>query len=73
LNGNLDRLNLNDEREELHTKGLIGDQLALSGSMNFTNNGIAVLDEAVQFQIDDQTVSQFLMSFHDHYSHPEAN
>jgi hypothetical protein len=69
LSGNLDRLSLNDRRENLHTKGLIGDQVALSGSMNFTHNGISVLEETVQFQIDEQTVSQFLVSFHEHYGH----
>lgn len=73
LSGNLDRLSLNDRRANLHTKGLIGDQVALSGSMNFTNNGISVLEETVQFQIDEQTVSQFLMSFHEHYGRPEAD
>jgi hypothetical protein len=69
LSGNLDRLSLNDRRENLHTKGLIGDQVALSGSMNFTHNGISVLEETVQFQIDEQTVSQFLVNFHEHYGH----
>lgn len=73
LSGNLDRLSLNDRRENLHTKGLIGDQVALSGSMNFTNNGISVLEETVQFQIDEQTVSQFLISFHEHYGFSATN
>ena len=73
LSGNIDRLNLNDRRENLHTKGLICDQVALSGSMNFTNNGISVLEETVQFQIDEQTVSQFLISFHEHYGYSLEN
>ena len=72
LDGNQERLSLNDRRENLHTKGLVGDQVALSGSMNFTNNGISVLEETVQFQIDDQTVSEFLVSFHEHYGSSEA-
>lgn len=73
LSGNLDRLSLNDRRENLHTKGFVGDQVALSGSMNFTNNGISVLEETVQLQIDEQTVSQFLISFHEHYGHSQGD
>lgn len=67
LNGNLERLSFDDSREVLHIKGLIGDHSALSGSMNFTNNGINVLEESVQLQIDDYTVSEFLKSFEDQY------
>jgi hypothetical protein len=67
LNGNLDRLTFNDNREILHIKGLVGDHAALSGSMNFTNNGISVLEESVQLQIDDYTVSEFLKSFEEQY------
>lgn len=71
LNGNGDQLTLNDTRDKLHTKGLVGDQVALSGSMNFTNNGISVLEETVQFQIDEQTVSDFLVSFNEQYESPQ--
>ncbi len=72
LSGNLSRLRLCDDRENLHTKGLISDQFALSGSMNFTNNGISVLEETVQLQIDEQTVAEFLMSFHELYGLSEG-
>ena len=67
LNGNLERLSFDDHREVLHIKGLVGDHSALSGSMNFTNNGISVLEESVQLQIDDYTVSEFLKSFEEQY------
>ena len=40
--------------------------------MNFTNNGISVLEETVQFQVDEQTVSEFLVSFHELYGAAEA-
>ena len=67
LKGNLDRLSFDDGREDLHIKGLVMDCSALSGSMNFTNNGISVLEESVQLQIDDYTVSEFLKSFEAKY------
>ena len=72
LSGNLHRLRLCDDRENLHTKGLVSDRFALSGSMNFTNNGISVLEETVQLQIDEQTVSEFLTSFHELYGGSET-
>jgi phosphatidylserine/phosphatidylglycerophosphate/cardiolipin synthase-like enzyme len=35
--------------EELHEKGILGDTYYLSGSMNFTYNGISLNEEAVQY------------------------
>jgi phosphatidylserine/phosphatidylglycerophosphate/cardiolipin synthase-like enzyme len=36
------------EHPYLHTKGILTDQVLVSGSMNFTRNGIRVLDEFVE-------------------------
>jgi hypothetical protein len=32
----------------LHTKGILTDRALVSGSMNFTRNGIRVLDEVIE-------------------------
>ena len=37
------------ETEELHEKGLLGDDYYLAGSMNLTFNGVELLDEMVTF------------------------
>ncbi len=38
--------------EELHEKGILGDGFYLSGSMNFTFNGISLNEEAVHYSVD---------------------
>ncbi|RNB92514.1 hypothetical protein EDM56_02125 [Brevibacillus fluminis] len=42
----------------LHRKGLLGDNFFLSGSMNFTFNGITTLDEFIQYTSDPSAVSE---------------
>lgn len=44
--------------EELHEKGILGDGFYLSGSMNFTFNGITLNEEAVQFSVDPMVVAE---------------
>lgn len=68
LDGNADRLNLDDRRPELHTKGLVTAGFAFNGSMNFTYNGVEVLDEAVQLEISPARVAQFRLNLHSHYT-----
>jgi hypothetical protein len=67
LDGNADRLSVDDSRAELHIKGLVGTGFALNGSMNFTRNGIEVLDETVQLETDPARVSQLRLNLHGHY------
>lgn len=38
--------------EDLHEKGILGDGFYLSGSMNFTHNGVSINEEAVHFSTD---------------------
>lgn len=38
------------KHDDLHEKTLIGDDWVISGSMNFTINGVEVLDEAVSYK-----------------------
>ncbi|WP_144553393.1 phospholipase D-like domain-containing protein DpdK [Bacillus sp. X1(2014)] len=47
----------------LHSKGLLGDQFYLNGSMNFTFNGITVNEESVQLITDPQDISQNRIEF----------
>jgi len=68
LDGNADRLSLDDDRPELHTKGLVATGFALNGSMNFTYNGVEVLDETVQLEINPARVAQFRHNLHGHYA-----
>jgi hypothetical protein len=44
--------------EELYEKGLLGDELYLSGSMNFTYNGIRINEEAVHFHASPAVVAE---------------
>jgi hypothetical protein len=44
--------------EDLHEKGLLGDGFYLSGSMNFTYNGIRINEEAVHFHTDPAIVAE---------------
>ncbi|MFT5468122.1 MAG: hypothetical protein ACI8UO_003230 [Verrucomicrobiales bacterium] len=62
-----ERLVMEEDRETLHTKGLAGTHFALKGSMNFTYNGIEVLEEAVELETDLSRVASLLLSFKTHY------
>jgi hypothetical protein len=44
--------------QNLHAKGLIGNEYYLRGSFNFTANGILTLEEQGQFDVDPAVVSQ---------------
>jgi hypothetical protein len=56
-----------DEEERLHEKGLLGDDYYLSGSMNFTENGIRLNDEAVKYELSQEAVAQARVSFRQQY------
>jgi hypothetical protein len=55
------------EREELHTKGLLGDDYFLAGSMNFTRSGVEVWDERVELHTDRVQVLQAMLEMHGRY------
>jgi phosphatidylserine/phosphatidylglycerophosphate/cardiolipin synthase-like enzyme len=59
-----------DERERLHEKGLLGDDFYVSGSMNFTESGIRLNDEAVKLELDRQAVAQARVHFRQNYGAP---
>ncbi|EAQ80578.1 hypothetical protein DSM3645_14570 [Blastopirellula marina DSM 3645] len=51
----------------LHTKGILGDDFYISGSMNITFNGIEVLQEGLLFTTDAESVSNARIAFMDGY------
>lgn len=46
------------QADDLHEKGLLGEEFYLSGSMNFTYNGIRINEEAVHFHTSAAVVSE---------------
>lgn len=54
-------------KETLHAKGLLTDRCCLSGSMNFTFNGVLRLDEMLQFQIEIDQVAALSLAFYEEY------
>ena len=59
-----------DERERLHEKGLLGDDYYLAGSMNFTERGIRLNDEAVSYQLGEEAVARARLHFRQTYGAP---
>jgi phosphatidylserine/phosphatidylglycerophosphate/cardiolipin synthase-like enzyme len=55
------------ENRELHAKGIVGDRYALTGSMNFTYNGIEYLTEMLLFQIERARVEELRILFAQQY------
>ena len=52
-----------EEEQNLHIKGLLGDRFFLSGSMNFTFNGITLNEEFVRFTTNQEEVAQARLAF----------
>lgn len=53
--------------EELHVKGLLGEDYAISGSMNFTHYGLQQNDELVRYELDPERVAELKVSFRSEY------
>ncbi len=68
VDGTSDRLFIDCTRTDLHIKGLAGSSYSLKGSMNFTYNGVEVLEEAVELELDTERVARFLLNLNSHYS-----
>jgi ATP-dependent helicase Lhr and Lhr-like helicase len=67
LDGTSGRLKIDSGRDELHIKGFAGESFSLKGSMNFTYNGIEVLEETVELEIDPERASKFLFELSHNY------
>jgi PLD-like domain len=55
------------ERAELHAKGIVGDKVALFGSMNFTFNGLERLTEMLVLQTKADEVEKLRLTFKEEY------
>lgn len=55
------------QRDILHAKGLIGDDFGLTGSMNFTFNGVEIQTELVALERDKAEVAKLRLDFHAEY------
>lgn len=53
--------------DELHVKGLLGDDYAVTGSMNFTHYGLQHNDELVRYELDLERVAELKISFCSEY------
>ncbi|MFG1757036.1 phospholipase D-like domain-containing protein DpdK [Micromonospora echinofusca] len=53
----------------LHEKGLLGDAYLLNGSMNFTYNGVQLLDEWVRFDTDPRAIAEARLAFRARWGH----
>ncbi|MCY6493406.1 phospholipase D-like domain-containing protein DpdK [Leptolyngbya sp. GGD] len=53
--------------EELHTKGILSDSFFLSGSMNFTFNGITVNQEMLSYETDLATIAEQKINFRERW------
>jgi hypothetical protein len=55
------------QAEELHAKGILGDGYFLSGSMNFTSNGITLNEEVLTYITDPAEVARQHVLFQDRW------
>ena len=61
-----------EEVPNLHTKGLVGDDYRVIGSMNFTFSGIELNDEALRFDRDPSSVARVRLEFERQYGADSA-
>lgn len=66
--GVTERLLWKDNDPYLHTKGLLTERVAIRGSMNLTENGVALNDEAITVSYDPADVAETRVHF-DSYEH----
>lgn len=61
--GLLDQLHWSDKNAHLHTKGVLTDRALVDGSMNLTESGVAINDEAVTISFEPGQVAGARMHF----------
>ena len=62
-----ERLLVLSDREKLHHKGLLGDTFYLNGSMNFTYNGLEILEEEVVLETALEQVAEARLEYFNRY------
>ncbi len=58
-----DQLSWSDKNPQLHTKGVLTDRVLIDGSMNLTESGVALNDEAVTVSFEPDQVATARMHF----------
>jgi len=58
-----DQLRWSDKNAHLHTKGVLTDRVLVDGSMNLTESGVALNDEAVTISFEPEQVAAARMHF----------
>jgi len=61
--GLVDKLHWSDKNAHLHTKGVLTDRVLVDGSMNLTESGVALNDEAVTVSFQPEQVATARMHF----------
>ena len=56
-----------NEAEDLHEKGLLGDDFYLSGSMNLTYGGVELLEETVKFDTAGDVVAEARLVYYERW------
>jgi hypothetical protein len=51
----------------LHTKGLLTSRCLIRGSMNFTNRGVELTEEAVTYDVDRSAIAEMRIAFDDQW------
>lgn len=64
-----DQLRWTDKNPQLHTKGVLTDRVLVDGSMNLTESGVALNDEAVTVSFEPDQIAAARMHF-EHYGQP---
>ncbi|MDP3841301.1 MAG: phospholipase D-like domain-containing protein DpdK [Oxalobacteraceae bacterium] len=67
--GLFDQLRWADRNANLHTKGVLTDRVLIDGSMNLTESGVALNDEAVTVSFAPEQIATARMHF-ELYGHP---
>ena len=57
-------------RADLHVKGLLGEGYAITGSMNFTNNGVENNEEFLRYETDPRKLAELRVEFEQAYGGP---
>ena len=57
-------------RADLHVKGLLGEGYAITGSMNFTNNGVENNEEFLRYETDPRKLAELRVEFEQAYAGP---
>jgi len=57
-------------RPKLHVKGILGQGYAITGSMNFTNNGVENNEEFLRYETDPQKLAELSVEFEQAYGAP---